>query len=73
MTKITERGRFLLIASDGVWEFLKNKKITEVLQKYYQSRDIEAACDRLLYLSLKKWFKEDSSVDDITFILVFFN
>lgn len=73
MTKITERGRFLLIASDGVWEFLKNKKITEILQQFYRSRDIEGACDRLLHLSLKKWFREDSSVDDITFILVFFN
>lgn len=73
MTKIGNRGRFLLIASDGVWEFLKNKKTTEIIQKYYESRNIEGACDKLLRISIKKWFKEDDSVDDITFVLVFFN
>lgn len=73
ITKITEKGKFLLIATDGVWEFLKNRKITELIQKYYHERDIESACDKLLRISIQKWFKEDDGVDDITFVLVFFN
>lgn len=63
-----------MIASDGVWEFLKNRKLTEVVEKYYKRRDIEGACDKILKISLNTWIKEDeSSIDDITLILIFLN
>lgn len=73
MFKLTESSRFLFIASDGVWEFLKSKKIVEQIQKFYKKKDIEGACDQILSMSLKKWHKEDDTIDDITFILVFLN
>lgn len=73
MAKLAENTRFLLIASDGVWEFIKNQKLVDLIYKFYKKRDIEGACDQILNLAIKRWHKEDETVDDITFILVFFN
>lgn len=69
--KLSEKSRFIFLASDGVWEFLSSKKVAEIIEKYYRQGDIEGACDYLLNLSLKKWCQQDDNIDDITLILIF--
>lgn len=72
--KISTNDRFMIIASDGVWEFLENIEVVQFINPYYEVNDIEGACDLLMKESLHKWKieEDDQNVDDITFILIFF-
>ena len=69
---IDEDTKFIIIASDGVWEFLSNEDVCEIVQPYYQKDDPEGACRALIKKSTEWWNKEDIVVDDITAIAVFF-
>ena len=65
---------FLVLASDGVWEFIESAEVINMIGKHYEADTLEAACDELLKESHAKWTVEDDTVvDDITFIIVFFD
>lgn len=65
--------QFIIIASDGVWEFLDNKTVKDIVMPYYLKNDPNGACKELIAISTKWWEKEDIVVDDITVISLFFN
>lgn len=69
---IEAKPKFLIVASDGVWEFLSNHQVTQIVMPYYSSGDCDGASKRLVEVSLDRWMKEESVVDDITAVVVFF-
>ena len=69
---IDKDTKFIVIASDGVWEFLDNKRVCEIVMSYYKNNDPDGACKALIKESTEWWNKEDIVVDDITVIVVFF-
>ena len=70
--KIDNDCRFLVVASDGVWEFLDNNRVAEIVIPFYKKKDPDGACKALIKESTEWWNKEDIVVDDITCIVVFF-
>ena len=64
--------KFIVIASDGLWEFLSNKNVAEIVMFYYKKNDPNGACKALIKESTEYWNQEDVVVDDITVIVVFF-
>jgi len=70
--KIDNETKFIVIASDGVWEFLDNNKVAEMVLTFYKKNDPDGACKALIKESTEWWNKEDIVVDDITCIVVFF-
>jgi len=34
--KLDKRDRFILLASDGVWEFISNQEVLQLLVPYYK-------------------------------------
>lgn len=71
---ITFEDRALIIASDGVWEFIKNTEAVEMIIPYWNKKDIEGACDRLVNEARKRWeINEKWLIDDITCLVVFLN
>lgn len=71
--ELSIEDKFLVVASDGVWEFLDNERVLELMARYRDANDIEGACDELMRLSLQSWINdEDGCIDDITFVVVFF-
>jgi len=70
--KIDNETKFIVIASDGVWEFLDNNKVAEIVLPFYKKNDPDGACKALIKESTEWWNKEDIVVDDITCIVVFF-
>ena len=70
--KIDEDCKFIVIASDGVWEFLENERVAEIVWPYYNNDDPDGACKELIKESTEWWNKEDIVVDDITVVIVFF-
>lgn len=62
----------MVLASDGVWEFVKNEEVLEIMSRYRAEEDLEGACDYIMQLSLERWRKEEAEcIDDITFVVVF--
>jgi len=70
--KIDKDTKFIVIASDGVWEFLDNKAVTDIVMPFYKKNDPDGACKTLIKESTEWWNKEDIVVDDITVIVIFF-
>jgi serine/threonine protein phosphatase PrpC len=64
--------KFIIIASDGVWEFISNKKAANIVLPFYEKNDPDGACKALIKESIEWWNKEDIVVDDITVICLFF-
>ncbi|CAD8080016.1 unnamed protein product [Paramecium sonneborni] len=70
--QLAYNDKFIVIASDGIWEFLDNQIIVDIVAKYYQENNIEGASEELLRVAYRMWTIDDESVvDDITFILIF--
>ncbi len=61
---------FLILASDGVWEFMNNEQAVSVVWKY--KHDLQQAAEELVNEAAKQWRKEEEVQDDITVLLVQF-
>ena len=70
--KIDKDTKFIVVASDGVWEFLENNTVRDIVMPYYEKNDPNGDCKELIKKSTEWWNKEDIVVDDITVIVVFF-
>ena len=70
--EIDKDTKFIILASDGVWEFLDNQKVKDLVMPYYKKNDPEGACKLLISESTRWWNEEDIVVDDITVICLFF-
>ena len=57
---------YLIMASDGVWEFISNEKAMEICNNKVKNGDMKGACDDVIKESFKKWLELDNRVDDIT-------
>ena len=67
-----ENDKYMIIASDGIWEFISSQECIDMIQKFYESNDLKGCCEYLYQESSKRWLKEEEVIDDTTLILVFF-
>ena len=67
-----ENDKYMIIASDGIWEFISSQECIDMIQSYYESNDLKGCCEYLYQESSKRWLKEEEVIDDTTLILVFF-
>ena len=65
-------SKFITICSDGVWEFLNNEDVMNIGKKFYLENNPRGFCKELIHQSIQYWEKEDSTIDDITAVIVFF-
>ena len=70
--KIDKDTKFIVVASDGVWEFLDNDTVKNMVMPYYEKKDPIGACKELIKKSTEFWNQEDIVVDDITVVIAFF-
>lgn len=52
---LSENDKFIIIASDGVWEFLSNDEVVNIIKPHYFNNSAEKAAEALIRESLKKW------------------
>ena len=64
--------KFMIIASDGIWEFISSQECVNIISNFYEKNDIKGCCEYLYDESSKRWLKEEEVIDDTTLILVFF-
>ncbi|CAD8110776.1 unnamed protein product [Paramecium sonneborni] len=63
---------FIVLASDGIWEFLDNQCIAELVYPFYQKNDPQGACQKIIQESVAAWKAHSEGIDDITAIVIFF-
>ncbi|CAD8086814.1 unnamed protein product [Paramecium primaurelia] len=63
--------KFIVVASDGIWEFLSNEQVIETVYEYYKRDDSQGACQKLVQLARDAWQREDEVIDDITIVVAF--
>ena len=64
--------KFIILASDGIWEFISNEECVNYVKDYYIKKDINGALNFLYKEASKRWIIEEEVIDDITLILIFF-
>ena len=69
---LCEDDKFMVLASDGVWEFLRNDEVVDLVVPFWHKNDLRGACNVLIKQSVAAWEREEDSIDDITCIVVFF-
>ena len=70
---LVPEDKFLILASDGLFEFISSEEAGKIVKNYYTKNDIVGCCEYLYKESYRKWIsEEEDTVDDITIILVFF-
>lgn len=70
--RLAPEDKFIILASDGVWEKLSNEEAIKVVSKYWNENRVEDAALALVSEAVKKWNKTEY-VDDITVVIVFLN
>ena len=46
--EIDDKTKFIILASDGVWEFLDNKMVRDIVMPFYNKNDPDGACHALI-------------------------
>ncbi|CAG9316307.1 unnamed protein product [Blepharisma stoltei] len=70
---LTENDKFLIVASDGIWDVISSEEAVKIVGKVLDKDKREACCDALINEAARRWkHVHNNSVDDITVIVVFF-
>lgn len=66
--ELADGDQFLVLASDGVWEFLTNQSVADIITKFDDPLD---GCRAVVAESYRLWLQYEVRTDDITMILAF--
>ena len=69
--KLNEEDKFILLASDGIFEFISSDEAVNMVKDYYLKDDIKGALNYLYKVSSQRWIMEEEVIDDITLIIMF--
>ena len=72
VSNLTADDKFLVVASDGIFDRFTNEEITQIIgHKFYPENDSSGACNYLVQESAARWEREQGMIDDITVIVAF--
>ena len=62
-----------VIGSDGIWEYLSNQKVSDILIENYNSVNAEKIiAQKLIDLARKKFISNNENIDDVSVIVILF-
>ena len=70
---INEDDKFIILASDGLWEVVSNEEARNIVNKYYIENNVKIAVEKLAILASEKFKVLGEYIDDITIIVIFLN
>ena len=64
----------LILASDGIWEFMTNDEVKNIaMNSFYNNKDANTCSRELVAKARQIWEDSGYSIDDITCVVVYFN
>ena len=68
--KLDESAEYLILCSDGVWEFINDQEAVDIVSRY--GTNCKMAAKRLAKTAWNRWIREEEDmVDDITVLVVY--
>ena len=69
--KLDADCRFMVVCSDGVWEFMQSQEVIDMVAK---APNADAACQAVVHKATELWNENEAeNTDDITCIVVYFD
>ena len=69
---INRNAKYMIICSDGVWEFISNEQVRDMGNAFLMKNDVGGFCTELVKFAVHSWEQFDIIRDDITVVCVFF-
>lgn len=73
-TKLTAQDKFLILATDGVWEFMSSDEVIQIIGKHMTSKPPHVAARdasvEVIKASVARWNQAEDVVDDSTCVIV---
>ena len=66
------KPKAVIVASDGIWEFLSNENVKDVVLRYYDCGDADLCARELCENARRIWESSGYAIDDITAVVGFF-
>lgn len=66
-----EDDRFLVMASDGVFEFLSSVEVVAIVSRFRDKETAQQAAEELVRIATERWIADDSVIDDISCVVVY--
>lgn len=70
--KHKSNDKFIVIASDGLWMYVSNQEVVEIVGKYYETLNCDKAIEELYLLAKSRFEEYEDYIDDISIIILFF-
>ena len=67
---LKEEDRAIIIASDGLWEYVSNEEVAQIVKNLINKKDANLMVNELYKYSYEKWKTKDTGIDDITIICI---
>ena len=72
VTHLEKDDYILILASDGVWEFMSNLEVIQAISAYVDEKDAEKAATALIREAWRRWSSANiGMIDDITAVIAF--
>ena len=62
----------IVVASDGVWEFMSNEEVCDIVSRFEDNKDASICAKKIVDRARQVWEKTGFAIDDITCVVVFF-
>ena len=69
---INRNSKYMVICSDGVWEFITNEQVRDLGNVFFNKNDVGGFCRELVKFAVHNWEQFDIIRDDITIICIYF-
>ena len=66
--RLSDKDRFMILASDGVWEFMESQEAVEIVHLNLE-KGAEQACKILIETATERWAEEEGDYRDDVSIL----
>ena len=68
-----QKPKIIISATDGIWQFLSNEQVKNIILPYYEEDNITGGIQKLVTSARRMWETMNPKfIDDITIILLFF-
>lgn len=67
--KMTGEEKYMILASDGVWEFIESAEACDIVDSLVAEDKLDEACEKLVAESTRRWQAEEEVIDDITCVI----
>ncbi|CAD8105759.1 unnamed protein product [Paramecium sonneborni] len=68
---ISGQDQFIVIASDGVWEYMSNQEVMSIVIPFLDKDNPDQAAERIIIEATQAWRRNSLARDDITCIVIF--